>query len=74
MARIAGINIPLNKHVVIRTDVDLRHWSHARAADLRGGRRRPDVKVKDLAEPEVEKLRTRSRTSRSKATCAAKCR
>ena len=58
MARIAGINIPLSEARRDCVDVDLRYWRYAREADLRGGRRCPDTKVKDLAEPEVAKLRT----------------
>jgi len=49
VARIAGINIPLTKHIVIaltsiygigdRTNVDLRYREHARQADLCCGER-----------------------------------
>ena len=58
MARIAGINIPLNKHVVIAlTSIygigRTRSDGICAAAGIA-----PDVKVKDLSEPEVEKLRT----------------
>ena len=57
MARIAGINIPLNKHVVIAlTGIygigSTRAQQICEAAGVAG-----DTKVKDLAEPEVEKLR-----------------
>ena len=58
MARIAGINIPLNKHVVIALTSIYGIGDYAREADLRGGRRCTDTQVKDLAEPEVAKLRT----------------
>lgn len=58
MARIAGINIPVNKHVVISlTSIfgigRTRSEQICTAAGIA-----PDVKVKDLNEPEVEKLRT----------------
>jgi len=58
MARIAGINIPLQKHVVIAlTSIygigDTRANKICEAAGV--GK---DVKVKDLSEPEVESLRT----------------
>jgi small subunit ribosomal protein S13 len=58
MARIAGINIPLQKHVVIAlTSIygigDTRAQKICDAAGIARG-----VKVKDLSEPEVESLRT----------------
>ena len=58
MARIAGINIPLTKHVVIAlTSIygvgDSRAKQICEAAGVA-----PDTKVKDLAEPEVANLRT----------------
>lgn len=58
MARIAGINIPLNKHVVIALTsiygIGLtRSKSICAAANVA-----PDTQVKDLSEPEVENLRT----------------
>jgi len=58
MARIAGINIPLQKHVVIAlTSIygigDTRANQVCEAAGVA-----KDVKVKDLSEPEVESLRT----------------
>ena len=57
MARIAGINIPLNKHVVVAlTSIfgigDTRAKQICEASGVAA-----DTKVKDLAEPEVEKLR-----------------
>ena len=57
MARITGINIPLNKHVVVAlTSIfgigNTRAKQICEAAAIAG-----DTKVKDLAEPEVEKLR-----------------
>ncbi|MFQ6004974.1 MAG: 30S ribosomal protein S13 [Woeseia sp.] len=58
MARIAGINIPLNKHVVISlTSIYGIGQSRARQiCDAAGVA--PESQVKDLAEPEVAKLRT----------------
>ena len=58
MARIAGINIPLNKHVVISlTSIygigDTRAQQICAAAGVA-----PETQVKDLAEPEVANLRT----------------
>jgi small subunit ribosomal protein S13 len=57
MARIAGINIPLQKHVVIAlTEIfgigTTRANQACEAAEVA-----KDVKVKDLSEPEVERLR-----------------
>jgi small subunit ribosomal protein S13 len=58
MARIAGINIPVNKHVVISLTsifgIGRTRSEHICTATGIA----PDVKVKDLNEPEVEKLRT----------------
>ena len=58
MARIAGINIPLNKHVVIAlTDIfGIGRTRSAQICVVTGIS--PDVKVKDLSEPEIEKLRS----------------
>jgi small subunit ribosomal protein S13 len=58
VARIAGINIPLNKHIVIAlTSIygigDSRAKKICEAAGIA-----PETPVKDLAEPEVAKLRT----------------
>ncbi len=57
MARIAGINIPMNKHVVI----GLTHIfgvGNARAAKICAGAGvKPDTKVKDLTDAEVAELR-----------------
>ncbi len=58
MARIAGINIPLNKHIVIAlTSIYGIGPSRARhICDAAGIAKQ--TPVKDLAEPEVAKLRT----------------
>lgn len=58
MARIAGINIPLNKHVVIAL-TSIYGIGNSRAKQICEAAGVPgDTKVKDLAEPEVAKLRT----------------
>lgn len=58
MARIAGINIPLNKHVVISlTEIYGIGQSRAQQICSAAGVA-PEIRVKDLAEPEVVKLRT----------------
>jgi small subunit ribosomal protein S13 len=58
MARIAGINIPANKHVVIAL-TSIFGVGRSRATRLcEAARITPDAKVKDLTEPEVERLRT----------------
>ena len=57
MARIAGINIPANKHVVIAL-TSIYGVGRSRAARVcEAAGVPPDAKVKDLTEPEVEKLR-----------------
>ncbi len=58
MARIAGINIPLNKHVVISlTAIYGIGRSRAKQICVAAGVA-PETQVKDLAEPEVANLRT----------------
>ena len=58
MARIAGINIPLNKHIVIAlTSIyGIGNSSAKKICEAAGIE--PETPVKDLAEPEVAKLRT----------------
>ena len=57
MARIAGINIPANKHVVIAL-TSIYGLGRSRAAMVcEAARVPPGSKVKDLTEPEVERLR-----------------
>ncbi|HEY7378494.1 MAG TPA: 30S ribosomal protein S13 [Steroidobacteraceae bacterium] len=57
MARIAGINIPMNKHVVIGlTHIYGVGKSQAKRAVAAAGVK-PETKVKDLTEPEVAALR-----------------
>jgi small subunit ribosomal protein S13 len=58
VARIAGINIPLNKHVVIAlTSIYGIGNSRARRICAEAGVA-PHTPVKDLAEPEVANIRT----------------
>ena len=58
MARIAGINIPLHKHVVIAlTSIYGIGSTRAKKICSEAGVA-PESVVKDLAEPEVAKLRT----------------
>lgn len=58
MARIAGINIPLTKHIVISLTA-IYGIGRTRAKQICAAAGvAPDSKVKDLAEPEVAKLRT----------------
>jgi small subunit ribosomal protein S13 len=58
MARIAGINIPMNKHIVIGlTHIYGVGKSQAVKACASAGVK-PETKVKDLTEPEVAALRT----------------
>jgi len=57
MARIAGINIPVNKHVVIAlTQIHGIGRSRARMV-CKTASVDPSMQVKDLSEPEVAKLR-----------------
>ena len=58
MARISGINIPVNKHVVIALTA-IYGIGNSRAQKICGEVKiAPDTKVKDLTEPEVANLRT----------------
>ena len=57
MARIAGINIPVNKHVVISLTSIYGVGRTLAAKACEGAGVDPTVKVKDLSEPEIEQLR-----------------
>jgi small subunit ribosomal protein S13 len=58
VARIAGINIPLNKHIVIGL-TSIFGIGHSRAKQIcTAAGVAPNTAVKDLAEPEVVNLRT----------------
>jgi len=57
MARIAGINIPVNKHVVISL-THIHGVGRSRAQEVcEAASIAPETKVKDLTEPEVARLR-----------------
>lgn len=58
MARIAGINIPINKHVVIAL-TSIYGIGNSRAQKIcTEAKIAPETPVKDLAEPEVAELRS----------------
>ena len=58
MARIAGINIPLQKHIVIALQ-SIYGIGNTRAIEICEAANVPqNTKVRDLSEPEVEALRT----------------
>jgi small subunit ribosomal protein S13 len=58
VARISGINIPLNKHVVVAL-TSIFGIGNSRAKQIcEAAGVKPSMQVKDLAEPEVAKLRT----------------
>lgn len=57
MARIAGINIPLNKHIVVAL-TSIYGVGNARSRGIcEAAQIPPETKVKDLSEPEVERIR-----------------
>jgi len=57
MARIAGVNIPDHKHLVISLTA-IYGIGHSRAAEICGKLAlNPAIKVKDLSETDVERLR-----------------
>jgi small subunit ribosomal protein S13 len=57
MARIAGINIPANKHVAIALTSIYGIGRNRAIKVCDGANLKHDVKVKDLTEPEVDRLR-----------------
>lgn len=58
MARIAGINVPVQKHTVIAL-TSIYGIGHTRAKQICAAAGiAPDVKIRDLSEAEVEQLRT----------------
>ncbi len=58
MARIAGINVPVQKHTVIAL-TSIYGIGHTRAKQICAASGiAPDVKIRDLSEAEVEQLRT----------------
>ena len=76
MARIAGVNIPLNKRVEIGLTYDLRGRVVRRSQQvLEKTGISPDTYVKDLTDDEISSCATRSTTiSRSRVTCAGSVR
>jgi small subunit ribosomal protein S13 len=58
MARIAGINIPVNKHTVIALTAIYGIGSTRSKAICEAAGVKPDVAIKDLTEAEIENLRT----------------
>ena len=62
MARIAGVNIPLNKRVEVGLTYVYGIGRSTSNKILKQGRGRPDTYVKDLTEDEVRKLREASTT------------
>ncbi len=58
MARIAGINIPLNKHIVVGLTSIYGIGRSSASQICAAAGVAPETEVKDLAEPEVAKLRT----------------
>ena len=74
MARIAGVNIPLNKRVEIGLTYIYGVGRPTSNELLAKTGICPDTYVRDLTEDEIAKLRDASRTSRSRATCAASAR
>ncbi|MCX8048742.1 MAG: 30S ribosomal protein S13 [Methylohalobius sp.] len=58
MARIAGVNIPDHKHVVISL-TSIYGIGRSRARDIcKSAKIDPEVRVKDLTEEEIDRLRT----------------
>ncbi len=58
MARIAGINIPMNKHIVIGLTHIFGVGKSRAAMICSAAGIKPETKVKDLSEPEVAALRS----------------
>ncbi|HJP05703.1 MAG: 30S ribosomal protein S13 [Chromatiales bacterium] len=58
MARIAGINIPLNKHVVVALTSIYGVGRTLSSSICDAAKVSPETQVKDLSEPEVERIRT----------------
>ena len=74
MARIAGINIPMNKHVWIGlTHIYGMGRSRSRAVCEAAGVD-PGTRVKDLTEAEISASARRLPRRRSRVTCVAKSR
>jgi small subunit ribosomal protein S13 len=72
MARIAGVNLPAQKHVWVglQSIYGIGRTRSKQVCDSAGVT--STTKIRDLSEPEVERLRARSASSSSKATCVAR--
>lgn len=57
MARIAGINVPVNKHTVIALQAIFGIGDTRAKTICDGANVAPDIKIKDLSEQQVEALR-----------------
>ena len=71
MARIAGVNIPVNKRVEIGLTYIFGIGRSTAQKILAETKIDPDTLVKDLTEDEVVACARRSSSARSRATCAA---
>ena len=73
MARIAGVNLPAQKHVWVglQSIFGIGRTRSKSVCEVSGVN--PATKIRDLSEPEVEKLRSaKSQNSPSKAICVVK--
>lgn len=57
MARIAGINLPLNKRIIIALTYIYGVGRNNSAEILKSANVNPDIKTKDLAESDINKIR-----------------
>ena len=73
MARIAGINIPVNKHAVIALQAIYGIGSTRAQQICAAANVAPNLKVRDLSEPRWTRCAPKWLSTRWKATCAAKC-
>ena len=75
MARIAGVNIPLNKRVEVGLTTIFGVGRSTSQKVLEKTKISPDTYVKDLTDDEISSCATRSTTtSRSRETCAGSAR
>ena len=75
MARIAGINIPTNKHVGIALTHIFGIGRNRAAATCKAAEVNPTTQVKDLTEAEVDPVARRDREiSRWRVICVARSR
>ena len=57
MARIAGVDIPNDKRVVVFTDLCIRYWSPTSKKILAAARVSEDIRVKDLTSDQEDAIR-----------------